>query len=80
MDKKELNFTYDKEVDAAYLYLSVDNEIKVVETILCEMPEESQGSINIDFDSEGRVIGIEFLNASEILKDDLLKGIMENNT
>jgi len=55
--------TYDKEADAAYLYLS-DEKI----TRTTEMNTE----INFDYDALGKVVGIEFLNAKSQLADATL--------
>lgn len=67
-----MKITHDTSVDAAYLYL-VD-EIKpggVAKTYACD-PLEVDGQINLDFDDEGRLIGIEVLDASKILPAELL--------
>jgi uncharacterized protein YuzE len=50
-----MKIEYDKEADAAYIYLSrqqVDHTLNVTD------------SINLDIDSSGNLIGIEILNAS----------------
>jgi uncharacterized protein YuzE len=50
--------TYDPEADAAYIYLSRGCKV------------ESTGEVGLficDFDSEGRVTGIEILDASKVL-------------
>lgn len=47
---------YDAEVDALYLQLA---EAEIVES------EEVRPGIVLDFDAEGRVVGIEILDASE---------------
>ena len=50
--------TYDPEADAAYIYLG---ESKILES------EEVAPGIVLDFDAEGRVVGIEILSASTVL-------------
>ncbi len=58
---------YDKEVDAAYIYLKYpikDGEAK--QTI------ELNRDLIIDLDAEGNPIGIEILNASKMLNKKLL--------
>ena len=47
---------YDQEVDAAYLQLSQETPAGVVEI--------SEG-VNLDLTEEGKIVGIEILNASE---------------
>ena len=62
-----MKFEYDREADAGYFYL-VD-EIKdgeAVKTI------ELDSNIILDFNEEGKLLGIEVLNASKMLKDNAL--------
>ncbi len=62
-----MKIEYDKDVDAGYIYL-VD-EIKngeAVKTI------ELDSNIILDFDKEGKLLGIEVLNASKVLNKDVL--------
>ena len=62
-----MRIEYDKEVDAGYIYL-VDtiDEGEAVKTI------ELDSNIILDFNKEGKLLGIEVLNASKVLKDDTL--------
>lgn len=67
-----MKVTYDDSVDAAYIQL-VD-EIGaggVANTYPCE-PAEVGGMINLDFDSSGRLVGIEVLDASKLLAPEVL--------
>lgn len=52
-----IDMTYDPEVDAAYIYLG---STKILET-------EDHGALICDYDAEGRIVGIEILNASSVL-------------
>ena len=64
--------TYDQEADAVYIYLA--DEILaggVKKTYPCD-PMEVDGMINLDFDSEGRLIGVEILGAKGKLPPELL--------
>ncbi|ACZ87694.1 DUF2283 domain-containing protein [Streptosporangium roseum] len=66
--------TYDDAVDAAYVYLS-DPQMarpRVARMYPCD-PIEVDGMINLDFDEEGRVIGIEILGAKSKLPKYLLE-------
>ncbi len=64
-----MRFEYDKEVDAGYIYL-VD-EIKDGEAV---RTIELEPNIILDFGKDGKLLGIEVLNASKVLnKDTLLK-------
>lgn len=60
-----MKITYDKTADAIYIYLS-DEERNSSYTYLCD-PKEVRGMINLDFNKEGRLIGIEVLDAKNKL-------------
>ena len=66
-----MRITYDKSVDAAYIFLE-EGPREIKETYCCD-PVEVGGQINLDFDTSGRLIGIEVLDASKKLPLDLLK-------
>jgi uncharacterized protein YuzE len=51
-----MKFDYDPEVDALYIRL---NEAEIIES------EEVQPGIILDFDANGKVAGVEVLNASK---------------
>lgn len=66
-----MNVKYDSQADAAYIQLV--HEISaggVARTYPCD-PNEA-GMINLDFDHEGRLVGIEVLGASQLLPPELL--------
>ncbi|MHA1344276.1 MAG: DUF2283 domain-containing protein [Promethearchaeota archaeon] len=61
-----MRLEYDKDVDAAYIYL--EDDIKggeAVKTI------ELNDNIILDFDAKGKLIGMEILNASKILNEKI---------
>lgn len=61
----------DKEADAAYIYVkSHIGAGEVAKTI------EVNGDIILDFDEEGKLIGIEILNASQNLTKDFLSSVV----
>lgn len=62
-----LKITLDKEADAAYIYLK---EIKAGEVTKSISLNES---INIDLDSEGQMLGIEVIDASQNLPANAVK-------
>jgi uncharacterized protein YuzE len=66
-----MKWTYDPEADAAYIQL-VDEIAPggVARTVGCD-PAEVGGMINLDFDSQGRLLGIEVLDASELLPREM---------
>jgi uncharacterized protein YuzE len=62
-----MKVSYDSEVDAAYIRLVDDPGIGGVEfTYGCD-PSEVGGMIHLDFDADGRLVGIEVLGASRLL-------------
>jgi uncharacterized protein YuzE len=63
---------YDPDVDAAYIYLT---EIKPggVATTVPGWPNTQAFEINLDFDADGRLLGIEVLDASKRLPIDFLR-------
>ena len=63
---------YDASVDAAYIYLVDEILIGGAERTVPVDPIAVAGQINLDFDSEGRLIGIEVLDASKLLPRQLL--------
>lgn len=68
-----MRITYDPSVDAAYMYL-VDRirPHGVARTYACD-PGQVDAEINLDFDSDGRLVGIEVLSASKKLPNGLLQ-------
>ena len=62
-----MRITYDNEVDAAYVY--IEDHIPAgaaVTTHVCDT-DLAAGSIHLDLDSDGRLLGIEILGASRVL-------------
>jgi uncharacterized protein YuzE len=56
-----VKITFDKEADAAYIYLKEMSPGEVKKTI------SLNDSLNIDLDSNNQILGIEILNASQNL-------------
>lgn len=70
-----MKIEYDKEADAAYIYLIPNEDIKpewVKKTYVCD-PVVVDGIINLDFDSRGLLGGIEIIDASKKLPKELLE-------
>ncbi|WHP16204.1 DUF2283 domain-containing protein [Cellulomonas sp. ES6] len=67
-----MRVTYDAGVDAAYIYLAAEVRAGGVARTVPVDPRETDGMINLDFDAEGRLVGIEVLDASRFLSPDLL--------
>lgn len=67
-----MNFDYDPEADAAYLAIVQPSTLSERQ-ISGITTEKMEGEIEIDIDENGKVIGIDFVNASLILPPDFLK-------
>lgn len=65
--------THDAEANAAYIYL-VDQIAfgEVARTAVADI-ELTNAAINVDFDSAGRVLGIEKLGADKVLRDQTIE-------
>ncbi|GGN56848.1 hypothetical protein GCM10011579_018430 [Streptomyces albiflavescens] len=69
----DVRVTYDKTVDAAYVYLTEpQTHVKSAHMYPCD-PVDVDAMINLDFDEQGRLIGIEVLAASSKLPKYLLQ-------
>lgn len=68
-----MRIEYDAQVDAAYIYLVEQISAgAVAKTYPCD-PLQVNGEINLDFDADGRLLGIEVLDASRFLPKQLLE-------
>jgi len=63
--------TYDPAVDAAYIYLVEIPPGRVASTHVCDV-EVANGSINLDFDRDGKLLGLEVLGATRLLPHEVL--------
>ncbi|MDM8085124.1 DUF2283 domain-containing protein [Cellulomonas cellasea] len=68
-----MRVTFDASVDAAYIYLVDEITAGGVARTVPVDPREIDGMINLDFDAEGRLLGIEVLEASRFLSPKLLR-------
>ncbi|MEK6850674.1 MAG: DUF2283 domain-containing protein [Nanoarchaeota archaeon] len=64
---------FDKEADATYVYFKEIKNGEVAETITLN------DSVNIDLDKDGKVLGIEILDASEHLPSSSIKSLIATN-
>jgi uncharacterized protein YuzE len=63
---------YDDEANAAYLELGDDTaEGSAVENVVVERP--GRGDIVLDFDADGRLLGVEIIGATELLRPTVLR-------
>jgi uncharacterized protein YuzE len=66
-----MHMSYDSEANAAYF--TIDQEIpdsSAIENVVVERP--GQGDIALDFDADGRLLGVEVIGARELLSADVL--------
>lgn len=69
-----MKFEYDKEVDAAYVYLEYPIKNGEVKRTI-----ELNENIILDFDKKGKLLGMEVLNASKIMSKKVLIGAQHAN-
>lgn len=67
-------FEYDAAVDAAYVRFGAEIGPGGVARTVPVDPSEIDGEINLDFDSDGHLIGIEIQDASRFLPERVLRG------
>ena len=71
-----LQVSFDEEANASYIYLAEEPRLgwhheKTVPILV----DENNGMINIDLDSDGRIMGIEILPARSLLPDKILQAL-----
>ena len=66
-----MRVTFDPTADAAYIYLSESSSAEFGYSYNCD-PVEAKAMINLDFDRDGRLIGIEVLGAQAHLPADVI--------
>lgn len=70
--RSSLKITYDRIANAANIYLMPEYYGKHVSyTYLCD-PSEIHGMIYLDFDEDGKLTGIEIIDADKFLHKELL--------
>ena len=62
-----MRLEYDKDVDAAYIY--IENSVKEAEV---KNTIELNDNIILDFDKKGKLLGIEILTASKVMSKEVL--------
>ncbi len=66
-----MRVSYDPEADAAYIYLTDDVLMPGRDSVACEAPEGEQAIVVLDW-KDGKIVGLEVLDASARLHPDLL--------
>jgi uncharacterized protein YuzE len=70
-----MRVTYDASVDAAYVHLAgTVGDGEVASQIHSLLTPGDRGEVALDFDADGRLLGIEVLNASAVLPAAVLAG------
>jgi uncharacterized protein YuzE len=72
MGERRLRMTYDEVADAAFIYLTDPIEPGAAvsgRTLDCHL---DHAAVNASFDSDGRLLGIELLGVSRLLRSDAL--------
>lgn len=70
MVKWVMRLSYDDEANAAYLELEDIAEGTAVENVVVERP--GRGDIVLDFDADGRLLGVEVIGATALLRTTAL--------
>lgn len=68
----KLEFTYEFAADAVYVRLRAATAGAVARTEVADVEIEN-GAVNLDFNAEGQLIGIEIVGASRVRPPDLLR-------
>lgn len=66
-----MKITYDETVDSAYIEILSSGEGSVSFSSNAVQPKGCPGEVNIDFDANGRLLGVEVIAASLVIPDAL---------
>jgi uncharacterized protein YuzE len=66
-----MRITYDPEVDAAYIYLTDEQLLPGRDSVPVDPPEGMRAYIVLDW-KDGKIVGLEVLDATSLLHSDLL--------
>lgn len=72
-DDSTMRVTHDSEADAAYVYLVDQIARGEVASTRVSGIELANASLTVDFDADGRVLGIEILGASRVLRPETVQ-------
>lgn len=67
-----MKITYDKVADACYISINESNKQKIKTDSFSIDSLVKFGDINFDFDQNHKIVGIEILNATEYLSEEVL--------
>lgn len=77
MHDRNVRITYDPDVDAAYIYLTAEQLLLGRDSIPVDPPEGIQAYIGFDW-KDGKMVGLEVLNATSLLHSYLLANATSN--
>lgn len=66
-----MRISYDSTVDAAYITLTAEPLLPGRDSIPCDTPVDVNGMVILDW-KDGKIVGLEVLDASALLHADLL--------
>jgi uncharacterized protein YuzE len=66
-----VRISYDRDIDAAYIYLTEEPLMPGRDSVPCRPPDASPAWIVMDW-KDGKITGLEILDASRLLHADLL--------
>lgn len=66
-----MRVTYDPEADAAYIHLTEEELLPGRDSVPCDAPEGDHAFVVLDW-KDGKIVGLEVLDASARLHPDLL--------
>jgi uncharacterized protein YuzE len=69
---QRVRISYDPEADAAYISLTDEPLMPGRDSIPCETPDDQRGAIVVMDWKNGKIVGLEVLDASSLLHADLL--------
>lgn len=69
--RRLMRIEYDPEADAAYLYLTETPLMPGLDSVPVDPPDSVSAMVVLDWKA-GRIVGVEVLDASKILHEDLL--------
>jgi uncharacterized protein YuzE len=67
-----MRITYDRDADAAYIYLTDASLLPGRDSLSCDKPADVEHAWVVMDWREGRIVGLEVLDASKLLHPDLL--------
>ena len=67
-----MRISYDREADAAYIYFTEEPLMPGRDSVPCDPPEDGMRALVVMDWRDGKIVGLEVLDASRLLHADLL--------